>query len=274
MKTNCSKRIDTASIWRKWTVYVVCVMLLLTVRWRFCRRTWSWSEPGRLGSPLLANCRTLALRWEETHISTKYTPLFSPPFVVVCSVCIVFSLLAFRSALTFSVRFCLYYFNFWLYCILFIFILCFSEAAGLLQQTNFSYGGLIKLHRITAVLSSRLNEVLHGCTLRWWAEVWFLRWWFWRPGSGSGAASGTTPLWGWPWVRGPRSSTAASTTPSPWCVNRWAPPGVRWVWGGPVRPCTPLWNLFNRKKAQLYQTVLASLIGSLKHLGPSQILML
>ena len=37
------------------------------------------------------------------------------------------------------------YFVFLLYCILFIIILCFSPAAGLLQQTNFSNGRINKV---------------------------------------------------------------------------------------------------------------------------------
>ena len=59
-------------------------------------------------------------------------------FVVVCSVCLLLTL-AFRLTVSLSAYFgCIST----LYCIVFIIILCFSTAAaGLLQQTNSSYGG-------------------------------------------------------------------------------------------------------------------------------------
>ena len=62
--------------------------------------------------------------------------------------------LAFSLLFSLSVYFCCFS-TLYFYCILFIFILCFSTAAGLLQQTNFSNGGLIiKLYRIVSYITS------------------------------------------------------------------------------------------------------------------------
>ena len=62
--------------------------------------------------------------------------------------------LAFSLLFSLSVYFCCFS-TLYFYCILFIIILCFSTAAGLLQQTNFSNGGLIiKLYRIVSYITS------------------------------------------------------------------------------------------------------------------------
>ena len=54
----------------------------------------------------------------------------------------------------------------YLYCILFTLILCFSTAAGLLQQTNFSYGGLLLLTFIYPGKQIKNCILIFKCSLK------------------------------------------------------------------------------------------------------------